>query len=146
MIFPGCIWLNNLKHERLTYRMFVKFLLVLASTVILASKSHGTQDHNLPSDGSGSLQTTSDTYWLTLILLLVLASTVILGSEFHGNLIEIIFCNNIYDFCFGPHREHTVFPAQRPTDWFCLRKLSLLVLRKVRNLQLCTVGGKFSVS
>jgi hypothetical protein len=34
-----------------------KLLLVLASTVILGSESHGTQDYILLSDGSGSLQT-----------------------------------------------------------------------------------------
>jgi hypothetical protein len=36
---------------------FSKLLLVLASTVILGSESHGTHGHILKSDGSGSLQT-----------------------------------------------------------------------------------------
>jgi hypothetical protein len=39
--------------DSLTY----KWLLALASIVILGSESHGTNDHILLSDGSGSLQT-----------------------------------------------------------------------------------------
>jgi hypothetical protein len=36
-----------------------KLLVALASTVILGSESHGTHDHILLSDGSGSLKTTT---------------------------------------------------------------------------------------
>jgi hypothetical protein len=35
----------------------IKFLLALASRIILGSESHGTHDHILVSHGSGSLQT-----------------------------------------------------------------------------------------
>jgi hypothetical protein len=40
----------------MTACLTVKLLLVLASAVILGSESHGTHDHILISDGSGSLQ------------------------------------------------------------------------------------------
>jgi hypothetical protein len=39
-----------------SYWLTAKFLLVFASTVILRSESHGTQDHILLYDGSGSLE------------------------------------------------------------------------------------------
>jgi hypothetical protein len=41
-----------------TYLLTAELLLALASTVILGSKSHGTHDHILLSDSSGSLQAT----------------------------------------------------------------------------------------
>jgi hypothetical protein len=47
----------------LTDWLTAKFLLVLASTVILGSESHGTRDHISLSDGSGSRATLLD--WLT---------------------------------------------------------------------------------
>jgi hypothetical protein len=36
-----------------------KLLLALSNKVVLGSESHGTHDHILLSDGSGSLQTTN---------------------------------------------------------------------------------------
>jgi hypothetical protein len=44
----------------------IKLLLALASTLIRGSESHGTHDHVLLSDGSGSLQTPN--YLNTIIL------------------------------------------------------------------------------
>jgi hypothetical protein len=58
--------------------LLTKLLLALASTAILASQSHGSQDHILLSDGSRCAQTTS---WSKQLL--VFASTVNLGSR-HG--------------------------------------------------------------
>jgi hypothetical protein len=46
--------INLLKADRLT----AKLLLVLASTVIFGSDFHGSHDHTLLTDDSGSLQTT----------------------------------------------------------------------------------------
>jgi hypothetical protein len=47
----------NLQNK--TWNNSLQFLLVLASTAILGSESHGTHDHILLSDDSGSFQTIS---------------------------------------------------------------------------------------
>jgi hypothetical protein len=78
----------------------VKFLLVLASTVILGSEFHETHDHILLSHESGSRETPPVMReWLTVKLLLVLASTVLLGSEFHGTHDHILLSD-----CYGAFR------------------------------------------
>jgi hypothetical protein len=74
--------------SRLTHWLTAKLLLALASTVTLGSESHGTHDHVLLSDGSGSLQTTLP---LTDKLLLALASTVIICLNPTG-LMTIFYC------------------------------------------------------
>jgi hypothetical protein len=50
--------------EDLLYVQSSKFLLALASTVILGFESYGTHDHILLSDGYGSLQTHSSLLYL----------------------------------------------------------------------------------
>jgi hypothetical protein len=59
--FPGGIEENDGEHEIIQefiqrFRLNPKFLLVLASTIILGSDSHGSHDNILFSDGSGSFQ------------------------------------------------------------------------------------------
>jgi hypothetical protein len=56
--------ISFLRCYRLTTCQYVKLLLAVASTVILGSECHGTRDHILFCDGSGSLRTT--TRWLLL--------------------------------------------------------------------------------
>jgi hypothetical protein len=54
--------------KRLTWLLTAKLLLALASTVILDSQSHGTHDHILLSDGSGSLHHSPDSSNVRLVV------------------------------------------------------------------------------
>jgi hypothetical protein len=82
---PGCParWP---KPYRLSYPCLpANFLLVLASTVILGSESHGTHDHILLSDGSGSLLNTlsypcSSHHFKYIIVILIMHSAIRLHS------------------------------------------------------------------
>jgi hypothetical protein len=91
---------------RLTDWLTAKLLLVLSSTVILGSLSHGTNCHILISDVSVRLQTlTNDwlTDWLTDWLLKYcwpLDTIVIPGSEYHGTHDHILLSKRA--FSFGP--------------------------------------------
>jgi hypothetical protein len=81
-----CLFWSSLQSRISVQRLTAKLLLALASTAIIGFESHGTHDHILLSDGSGSLQTTSlchlsAKFGRSVKLLLVLASTVILGFE-----------------------------------------------------------------
>jgi hypothetical protein len=55
-VFAQDYLIVNLQNAQAVYRLTAKLLLGLANAMILGSEFHGTHDHILLSDGSGSLQ------------------------------------------------------------------------------------------